>query len=150
MKNSNLLLTVITVIFFCGCGKNIVTVTGEVLYEGKPAKEIVILFEPKSDAVLVSESGLAVTDSSGRFTLKSSSDKRGLEPGNYTVYMNWKGPDNVNDEYGDAGPPPGVEVKSNPSPYQFPAERPEIIVSVQGSGKNHFVFKITPKEILWE
>ena len=137
-------------VLFCGCGKKIVTVTGEVLYEGAPAKDIAVLFEPKSDATLVSESGIGVTNSSGHFTLESSGRKRGIEPGTYTVYMGWKNPDPVVDDTGGAGPPDGVEIPVPPSPYRFPEEQKEIVVNVQGSGKNHFVIKITPEEILCE
>jgi len=131
----------------CGCGKKIVPVSGEVLYEGVPAKDIAVLFEPKSDAKIVPESGIAITDSEGRFTLESSSHKRGLEPGNYTVYMNWRNPTSVDD--GGAGPAEGA-APTLVSPYRFPAERPQIVLEVKGSGKNHFVFKVTPETILWE
>ena len=149
MKKTCFFVAIVVLATCCGCGKKIVTVSGEVLYEGKPAKDIAVLFEPKSDAKFVSESGVTVTDSNGSFTLRSSSNKRGLEPGNYTVYMNWKNPNFVDITDG-AGLSRGAEVKAMSSPYRFPAERPEIVVTVQNSGKNHFTFKITPTEILWE
>ncbi len=131
-----------------GCGKKIVTVSGEVQYEGKPAKDVALLFEPKSDATFVAESGVAVTDSSGRFTLESSSDKHGIEPGHYTVYFGWKNPDAV-DDVGGAGPPSGAEIQTTVSPYQFPGER-NAVVEVHGDGENSFVFKITPEAIVCE
>ena len=142
-----LLLVIVAAIFCCGCGKKIVTVTGEVLFEGEPAKDIAVLFEPKSEAKIVPESGIAITNSEGRFTLESSSQKRGIEPGSYTVYMNWRNPTSVDD--GGAGP---AESGAPPltSPYRFPAERQSIVLEVKGSGKNHFVFKVTPEEIRWE
>jgi len=137
-------------VLFCGCGKKIVTVTGEVLYEGTPAKDIAVVFEPKSDGTLVSESGLGVTGADGRFTLESSSRKRGVELGAYTVHLGWKNPNPIADDTGGAGPPPDVEIPVPVSPYRFPEEQKEIVVNVQGSGKNHFVLKISPEAILCE
>ena len=147
MMRNILLFVIVAAVFCCGCGKKIITVTGEVQYEGEPAKNIAILFEPKSSEKIVSESGVAVTDSTGRFTLKSSSGKGGIEPGNYAVYMNWCNPNAVDD--GGAGPAHGAESQAMVSPYKFPEERPEIVVPIE-NGKSHFVFKVTSKEILWE
>ena len=148
MRKTLLLIMLAGVMSLCGCGKNIVTVTGEVLYEGKPAQDIAILFEPKSDAKTVSESGVAVTDSGGRFTLRSSSNKRGIEPGTYTVYLGWKNPAAAVDD-GGAGPPPGTTTKTPASPYRFPEDR-SVIVEIRDSGKNSLVFRISPEGILCE
>ena len=136
-------------VLLCGCGKKIVTVTGEVLYEGSPAKDVVLLFEPRSGATQVAESGVAVTGADGRFKLESSSGKRGIEPGTYTVYLGWINPDTV--VVDDAGPSPDTPPPS-PPPYQFPvnSNNEKVVVDVQINGKRHFVFKFTPEEILAE
>ena len=136
-------------LLLCGCGKTIVTVTGEVLYEGNPAKDIVLLFEPKSGATQVPESGFAVTDADGRFRLESSSGKRGIEPGTYTVYLGWNNPDTV--VVDDAGPSPNAPPPT-PPPYQFPvnSNNEKVVVDVQVDGNRHFMFKFTPEEITAE
>ena len=149
MRNS-LLFSLIAIFALCGCGKKVVSVTGEVLYEDQPAKDIAVLFEPKSDAQLIPDAGLAVTDSNGRFTLKTAvkNPRSGVEPGKYTVYMGWKNPGAV--ESGDAPPASGAATTQATSPYRFPDELINGNVVVEIQSKKHFVFKIRPEEILWE
>ena len=147
MRNILFCTAIIVAVVTGGCGKKIVVVTGEVFYEGSPAKDVAVLFEPKSDSTLVSESGIAVTDSEGRFTLESSSRKRGIEPGNYTVHVGWRNPTVA--DVGDAGPSPGGEAQTAKQPYLFPEEK-SVVVEVKGTGKNHLVCNITPEEVRWE
>ncbi|GHT40103.1 hypothetical protein FACS189427_13910 [Planctomycetales bacterium] len=137
---------------FIGCGPKIVSVTGEVHYDGKPAPDVAVLFEPKSDATLIPDAGLAVTDSNGRFTLISSgkNSRPGIEPGAYTLHLGWKNPQAVDDD-GGAGPAPGAE-KPVFSPYRFPAKLAdgEAVVTVKATGKNHFIFHATADDVKWE
>lgn len=151
MRNVSCLFVAITVLAVCGCGKKIVPVTGEVLYEDEPAKNIAVLFEPKSDAKEVPFSGIAVTGPDGRFTILTTEkqQKRGLEQGSYTVYLGWKNPDTV--EGSDAGPQPG-DPPPIPSPYRFPEKigNGELVVDVRNDGKNHFVFRVTPDNVQWD
>jgi hypothetical protein len=133
---------------FTGCGQNIVSVTGEVLYDGKPAPDISILFEPKNETTRIADAGLAITDSGGRFALFSTGTKKrnGIEPGEYTVFMGWKNPqatDNI---------PEGATIKPVNSPYRFPEKliNGNIIVTVNGKGVNRFVFHVTADNITWE
>lgn len=146
MKRTIILFGMAAIVLMIGCGKRIVTVTGEVQYNGVPAKDIAVLFEPKSTAEQIAESGVAVTDAEGRFKLESSSAKSGIEPGSYAVYLGWQNPVTVED--GGAGPSPESEANQVEVPYQFPPERQELVVEVQGDGENHFVFDITPENIV--
>lgn len=90
-----------------------------VLYKGEPAKDVAVLFEPKSDATYVPHSKLAVTDASGRFSIFSTEQRRkkGIEPGECVVYLGWNNPDAV--EISDSVPSPD-DPKPTPSPYRFP------------------------------
>jgi hypothetical protein len=144
------LILLCSLFLFTGCGQKIVSVTGEVHYDGKPAPDVAILFEPKSDAKLVPDAGLAVTDSNGRFKLSSSAKnaKSGIEPGTYTLHLGWQNPQAVAGD--DAGPVPGA--KPVPSPYRFPAKlaEGEAVVTVKATGKNHFIFLATADDVTWD
>ncbi|MDR0336315.1 MAG: DUF4198 domain-containing protein, partial [Planctomycetaceae bacterium] len=141
-KHTTQYLMIFSILFlFTGCGSKIVSVTGEVFYDGKPASDISVLFEPKSESTRVSDSGLAVTDSNGRFVLFSTGSKKrnGIEPGQYTVLMGWKNPNMPADI------PEGVTLKPVKSPYQFPEKliNQNVIVTIHDHGVNRFVFRIT-------
>ncbi|MDR2704772.1 MAG: DUF4198 domain-containing protein [Planctomycetaceae bacterium] len=148
-KNVIQYLILCSVLFLLtGCGQKIVSVTGEVLYDGKPAPDISVLFEPKSDSARIAEAGLAITNSSGRFTLFSTGTKKrnGIEPGEYTVFMGWKNPNAPEDV------PEGATIKPVNSPYKFPEKlvNGNVIVTVHGNGANRFVFRVTADDITWE
>ncbi|MDR0870727.1 MAG: DUF4198 domain-containing protein [Planctomycetaceae bacterium] len=148
-------LTLLCSLFlFVGCGPKIVSVTGEVHYDGKPAPDVAVLFEPKSDAKQIPDAGLAVTDSNGRFKLSSTAKKAksGIEPGTYTLHLGWQNPQPAADD-GGAGPAPGAA--SPPpvsSPYRFPEKlgNNEAVVTVKATGKNHFIFSTTADDVTWE
>jgi hypothetical protein len=142
------LILISILLLFTGCGQKIVSVTGEVLYDGKPAPDIAVLFEPKSNSAKIAEAGLAVTDSGGRFTLFSAGTKKrnGIEPGEYTVFMGWKDPN------APKNVPEGATIKPANSPYQLPEKlvNHNVVVTVHGNGTNRFVFRVTADDIIWE
>jgi hypothetical protein len=148
-KNTIQYLILCSILFlFSGCGPKIVSVTGEVFYDSKPAPDISVLFEPKSESTRIADSGIAVTDLSGRFTIFSTGSKKrnGIEPGEYTVFMGWKNP-NV-----PADVPEGTAIKPVNSPYQFPEKfiNGNVVVTVHGNGVNRFVFHVTADNVTWE
>jgi hypothetical protein len=134
-------------LYLCGCGTKIVSVTGEVIYDGKPAPDIAILWEPQSNAKQIPESGIAVTDSRGHFTVSSTGQKKrnGIEPGKYTVFMGWKNPNSIE-------LPEGATSALVTAPYKFPEKisNGNVIVTINESGTNRVVFRVTPDEITWE
>ncbi|MDR0871182.1 MAG: hypothetical protein LBN39_10365 [Planctomycetaceae bacterium] len=119
-------------------------------YDGKPAPDVAVLFEPKSDAKLVPNPGFAVTDSNGRFKLTSLAvkAKSGIEPGTYTLYLGWKNPNEVDGALTEAE----GGAKPVPSPYRFPEKLTEgkVVVAVKETGKNHFVFRTTVDDVTWD
>ncbi|MDR3197603.1 MAG: DUF4198 domain-containing protein [Planctomycetaceae bacterium] len=133
---------------FIGCGQSTVSVTGEVFYDGKPAPDISVLFEPKSESTRVADAGLAVTDSGGRFRVFSTGAKKrnGIELGEYTVFMGWKNPDATDDI------PEGATIKPVNSLYKFPEKliNGNVVITVNRDSNNRFVFRVTADDITWE
>lgn len=68
-----------------GCGErgdaNLVSVTGTVLYDGEPVEGASVVF--RSDSSVAS----GMTDSSGRFELRTQGQGSGAEPGDYKVMV---------------------------------------------------------------
>ncbi|MDR1270613.1 MAG: DUF4198 domain-containing protein [Planctomycetaceae bacterium] len=148
-KNVIQYLILFSVLFlFTGCGTSVVSVTGEILYDGKPASDISVLFEPKSESTRIADAGLAVTNSGGQFTLFSTGVKKrnGIEPGEYTVFMGWKNP-NATDNM-----PEGATIKPVNSPYKFPEKliNGNVVVTVNSKDINRFIFRVTADDITWE
>lgn len=149
MKKILIILVTSFVAALSGCGKIYVPINGQVLYDGKPASDIVVLFESKGSTKTVTEAGMGKTDTNGRFALKSvDSKKSGVQPGEYTAYFGWKDPSNP--KMGDT-PEENANLKLAECPYVFPKtiNAGEYIFTVSKSGPKHVVFKITKDSVTW-
>lgn len=104
-----------------GCGgPKTTTVSGRVTVDGKPADSILVVFEPVASGLTVPETGIGLTDLEGRYTIRSArTDRNGLEPGDYTVYLSWYDPDAV-EKPEDENAPPKPIVPLKPPKYVFP------------------------------
>lgn len=97
---------------FFGCGPKTTSVTGTVTIDGKPAENIVVLFQSLSEAPIVPEPAYGITGPDGRFSLGLAHQKKnGVMPGEYVVSLSWRDPD-----------PPKNDNLSNPCPYKIPEE----------------------------
>src|SRR6185503_9424815 len=78
-----------------GCGKSeaipINTVTGQVIYDGKPAVGVQVFFMPENgmNPAGVPSNPHAVTDSDGNFSLSTMTDGDGAPAGDYRVVLLW-------------------------------------------------------------
>lgn len=132
-----------------GCGKRIVSVEGQVLYEGKPAPDILVLFESKSASKTVPQSGLGKTDPQGKFFLQSvDSKKNGIEPGEYTAYFGWKNP--VRQIIGDT-PEENKGLVEAKCPYVFPESinAGKYVFTVPEKGIKDLIVNITKTDVVW-
>jgi hypothetical protein len=112
-----------------GCGQKVVFVSGTVTYQGKPAPDIAVCFEPDPDSTNAGSVAIGKTDQTGKYTLRlvNRSKKTGIFPGRYRVCLRWVDP-NMDRTSNEDKP------KQNPSPY------PHILPVYQGEG----VLKIVP------
>jgi hypothetical protein len=80
-----------------GCGKSkedaIQPVSGEVVYDGKPAAGVQVFFMPESGVTAAGAKAnpRAITGPDGRFTLTTVSEGDGAPAGNYRVVLLWPG-----------------------------------------------------------
>ena len=110
-----LLLLLLLLPFCVGCGSKTISVTGTVTFDGVPAKDINVLFQPITTAAIVPPSAAGLTDANGKYRLQllGEQKKAGALPGEYIVYVSWM----------DPNPDPNPEREGyvpNPSPYKIP------------------------------
>ena len=117
-----------------GCTQSdIVPVTGVVTFNGQPADQAEVMFNPKTGRLAT-----GVTDASGRFTLSTAAPNDGALPGEYIVTLG---------EYYPADkppkmPPPGQGLPSRfPPNYGDPAKSP-LTATVERGKKNDFQFEV--------
>lgn len=90
-----------------GCSQSdTVPVTGVVMFNGQPAAEADVMFNPKTGRIAT-----GVTDANGRFKLATFKPDDGALPGDYVVTLG---------EYYPADKPP--KMTSGPLPSRFPAK----------------------------
>lgn len=105
----------------CGQKENLVSVSGEVLLDGKPLEGATVTFHPVKGGPV----GSATTNSSGRFTVMTGPLK-GLKPGDYIVTVQKTGPIPKGDLSAPEVAPPLLtpprytNVKTSPLKYTAP------------------------------
>lgn len=126
MKNNCFVIFVLLVLL-TGCGVRTVSMSGQVTYNGEPAKDVAVTFDQITGGISAS----GKTNEEGVFTLRllSDSPKKGIIPGDYRVHLFWVDPNEKEDAIGP----------SNPSPYPqaLPIYSEEgVAVTVDGSISN--------------
>jgi hypothetical protein len=115
-------------VLVAGCSQSdTVPVTGVVLFNGQPAAEAEVMFNPKTGRLAT-----GVTDASGRFKLATFKPDDGALPGDYVVTLG---------EYYPPDKPP--KMTSGPLPSRFPAKygNPDtspLSVHIERGQKNEF------------
>jgi hypothetical protein len=88
-----ILLPVIVIVALTGCGQKTTAVRGIVTFDGKPAKDIYVIFQPITSEKIAPEASVGVTDVNGQFALRLiDSKKSGCFPGEYAVFFRWIDP----------------------------------------------------------
>ena len=75
-------LSGLVVVFGCGSQGDLVPVSGQILWDGKPLEGATVFFMPTGRGTM----GSALTDASGRFTVKTGL-RKGIRPGEYVVVV---------------------------------------------------------------
>jgi hypothetical protein len=103
-------LLFVTLCFFAGCGQRVTQISGTVTVDGKPTKNLKVLFQAVSDAAQVPPPAYGITDNAGKYQLILASDKRsGAIAGEYAVFINWEDPN-----------PAADDNTNHVAPYQIP------------------------------
>ncbi|MDR1492449.1 MAG: DUF4198 domain-containing protein [Planctomycetaceae bacterium] len=129
------------VLTLTGCGVKTARVSGRVTFDGEPAKDISVLFQPLTSADVMPEAAVGMTNANGEFSLSlMNSKKRGAIPGEYVVYISWVDPNPGN-------PVEGV-TKSTPIPYKIPtrATNGEMTFTVPPEGTKEANFDFDTKK----
>ncbi|MDR1964649.1 MAG: hypothetical protein LBQ50_12785 [Planctomycetaceae bacterium] len=80
-------------IFNTGCGHKTVTVSGKVIFDGKPGVNIAVLFQGKAVNGQAPAAAFGLTNAQGEYSLSLVQNKKaGAFPGEYAVYLSWKNP----------------------------------------------------------
>jgi len=78
---------------FASCGsardRKLYPVDGKVLYNGKPAAGVQVIFHPQNDSSPQAAVPSGVTDEEGSFTLTSYNTAKGAPAGSYYVLLFW-------------------------------------------------------------
>ena len=140
-----MLLLLLFLPLFIGCGPKTVIVTGTVTFLGEPGKDISVLFQPTTNAATVPPAAMGMTDASGfyRLGLAGENKKAGAMPGEYIVFFTWIDP--------NADPNPEREgYVPNPEPYKIPdkARFGRITFTVPESGSVVADFHFTEEDLL--
>jgi hypothetical protein len=115
-----------------GCTQSdTVPVTGVVTFNGQPADQAEVMFNPKTGRIAT-----GVTDGNGRFTLSTAKPNDGALPGEYIVTLG---------EYYPADKPPKMPPPGQPLPSRFPAKYGDpatspLTATVERGKKNDFQF----------
>ena len=145
MKNTiiNLIVPVLFLaVLLSGCGAPTVPVTGKIVFDGVPAENITVLFQPQAggDAgknALVAAYGK--TDKNGAYSLKLIHTKQaGVIPGEYAVFLSWK------DTSGEVVNIAETDTQlKNKCPYKIPprATSGEMMFTVPAGGTNKADFE---------
>jgi len=119
-----------------GCSQSdTVAVTGTVTFNGQPAGQAEVMFNPKKGRLAT-----GVTDASGHFSLSTAKPGDGAAPGEYVVTLA---------EYYPPDKPPalprggGLLPSRFPSKYADPAKSP-LTATVERGKKNDFQFDVNP------
>ena len=97
-----------------GCGPRTVGVSGKIIVDGEPAKDIRVVFQSAASTAEVPPVAIGLTDENGEYSLAlAEKKKKGAVPGPYVVFLTWSDPD------ADPNPIEGVTV-ANPCPYKLP------------------------------
>lgn len=86
----HILLMILFLVTLAGCGPKTLKLAGQVTYDGQPAKDISVVFEPISGGV----AAMGKTDAGGKYTLQllNDSKKAGIIPGDYKIFLRWVDP----------------------------------------------------------
>jgi hypothetical protein len=140
--------------FVTGCGSGVVTVypvTGEVIYEGKPVKNAMISFVPKSSD---GRGASAQTTSDGTFIAATQgATKNGAMTGEYVVLISkWVSVDSAGNELPPPPPkeynpqdeelPPPEPIRKNLLPSKYEQKESSDLNIVVERKKNHFKFEL--------
>jgi hypothetical protein len=115
-----------------GCNQSpTVPVTGVVMFNGKPAADADVMFNPKTGRIAT-----GVTDANGRFALATFAPNDGALPGDYVVTLC---------EYYPPDKPP--KMSSGPLPSRFPTKygnpsTSPITAHIERGQKNEFQFEV--------
>ena len=119
---------------FLGCTKSdTVPVTGVVKFDGQPADQAHVMFNPTTGRMAE-----GVTDATGQFSLSTTKPNDGALPGDYIVTLGeWYPADKP-----PKMPPPGQGLPTRfPRKYTDPATSP-LKVTVERGKKNDFQFEV--------
>jgi hypothetical protein len=110
-----------------------VSVTGTVTMNGKPAEQAEVMFNPKTGRF-----ASGVTDASGHFTLSTAKPSDGAMPGEYIVTLA---------EYYPPGKPPKLPAGGGLLPSRFPPHygvpgKSPLTATVERGQKNDFQFDV--------
>lgn len=106
--------TLLLVALCVGCGPQTVGVSGKIVVDGVPAKDIRVVFQSASSAATVPPVAIGLTDENGEYALElAEKKKKGAVPGPYVVYLTWRDPD------AEENPIEGQTVAKEP-PYKLP------------------------------
>lgn len=122
-----LVWTILFLATLTGCGPKTVKLAGQVTYDGQPAKDISVVFEPVSGGV----AALGKTADDGKYTLRLLNDtkKTGIIPGDYKVFLRWVDP--------NQDPRSNVPTNANPYPKSLTVYSKEgIAIDVNGQTPN--------------
>ena len=143
-------------IFLCGCEKvnnpdGAIKVSGEVLVDGQPMKDVSVIFRPITAGV---KSATGATDANGKFTLTTGAATfgTGAMPGEYHALFSKQGfaedDEKLSSEeqlqkYGETGPP-----LHNIVPPKYNSEKTSGLapVLVEKGAENHFKFELTTEK----
>ncbi|MDO5554917.1 MAG: carboxypeptidase-like regulatory domain-containing protein [Planctomycetia bacterium] len=126
-QKCNLWIGCVLILLLSGCGVRTVSLSGQVTYNGQPAKDVAVTFDQATGGISAS----GKTDTEGNFTLRllNDSKKSGIVPGEYTVRLFWVDPNEKEDAIGPTHP--------SPYPETLPVYSTEgVPVSIDGTVRN--------------
>jgi hypothetical protein len=140
-KQPSIIQAFVTLLFACaiaaiGCsrsGPQSVTVTGDVVYRGKPVEDASILFVPVKNRTAVGR-----TDDQGRFTLKAFVANDGSESDEQVICVAKM----IDDPRAKKSNPVHRKMSILPHRYSTPVQSP-LRATVTSHGTNEFHFELT-------